>query len=92
MVTLHSIAHSQLPSKKAVLMYLCITGALTTAALAVALLLFVAYLVQLLIMSIGELVTAFNSLDAIVRLLLLALAVVLVLWRASSVRKARYEY
>lgn len=92
MVTPHCIAHSQLPSKNAVVTYLCIMGVLATLAVVVSLLLFVAYLVQLLIMSVGECVQAFNSLDPLVRVLFFALATVLVMWRASSMMKVKHEY
>lgn len=91
MVTPHCIAHSQLPSKNAIVTYLCIMGILATLAIAVSFLLFVAYLVQLLIMSVGECVQAFNSFDPLVRVLFFALATVLVMWRASYRLKVRHE-
>lgn len=72
-----------------VIRYLYITGGLTACALAFALLLFVAYLAQLCLLTIGEVVHTFNSLDPLVRLLILALVTVLVFWRLSHYWRAQ---
>jgi hypothetical protein len=84
----------KLPSTQTVTTYLLVMGVLATFALAFMLLLFLAYLCQLLMSSVCEIAATFNTLDPIVRLLIIALAGVLVAWNFSSrmkvVRNGQY--
>jgi uncharacterized BrkB/YihY/UPF0761 family membrane protein len=77
------------PSTQAVLVYLCVLGGLTALALAVALLLLVGYLLQLLFLSVGEACAAFNTLPVLMRFLFFSLSIVLVGYRLSHVLKVR---
>jgi hypothetical protein len=82
------------PSAQAVLVYLCVLGGLTALALAVALLLLVGYLLQLLFLSVGEVCVAFNALPVLIRFLFFSLTIVLVAWHFSHTvaKRVRYSY
>ena len=64
--------------------YLFIMGVLSTFGIALALIWFVAYVINLALLSVAALVHTFSLFSPVVQLLLLALFAVLVLWRLSS--------
>lgn len=77
------------PSTQAIMTYLYIMGTLATLAIAFAILMLVAYLLQCLLLTIGEACAIFASLDPFVRTLILLFSMLLVTAKVGYSFKVR---
>lgn len=84
---------NNLPNAQVITKYLCIIGLITCGILALCLLLFLLYLLQCLLLSIGEVVHTFNTLDPLVRFLIFLFVFAVVgCYHSRKNRSAQHGY